>query len=77
MRGVPLDHRAPAMARAAAKAWRRRALAGSTQGSRLGRASTNDQSESETGAREERQSSHGGEGDPSMLRVKHGHDCCS
>ena len=67
LRGVPPDHRAPAVARAAARAWRRRALAGSTQGSRLGRASTNDQSESETGAREERQSSHGGEGDPSVL----------
>lgn len=45
MRGLLPDYRAPAMARAAAKTWRGRPLAGSTQDSRLGRAYTNDQSE--------------------------------
>ena len=42
MRSLLPDHRAPAMARAAVKAWRGRALAGSTQDSRLVRGYTKD-----------------------------------
>lgn len=57
MRGLLPDHRPPAMARAAAKAWRGRALARPTQDSGLGRAYTYDQSR-ELAQKPRRESTH-------------------